>query len=608
MKAKLFYVLSLLVVFSMALTACGGGATPAAGEPVVVKETVIVEAPAAETEAPAAGPKILYGTSGVGDTSTIDPALAEDTTSIQVVKSAFVGVTVLDEVTSVMLPGMATSWDVIDNADGSQTVTFHLRNDVPWVRWNGEAVETVKTCDGSADRMVTAQDFVYGIYRNQLPATASPYAFLLGFVLKGAKEFSGGDGTTPDFSTVSVKAIDDTTLEMAFLTQAVYNLQIAGLWVGMAQPKWAIEGDCDGAVEGRGERWTEPGFYQTYGPYTVSEWIHDSSLTLTKNPFWPGSDAVPQAKIDEVHLAMIDDPAGLAEYEAGNIDYSPVPLSDIDRVKTDPVLSAEYRQSPDTCSYYYGFNTKAPFVDDLRVRRALSMAVDRQSLIDNVTKGGQIPAQWFTLPGLAGAPTLEKYPDLGVKYDAEKAKAELQSYLDEKKLTADQLDLTLMWNTNAGHQKIAEAIQQMWKDTLGINVKLVNQETKAYWLTVKSRENTPQIGRNGWCQDYPDANNFIREVFAVGGSQNPAENGVPYGGSNWSNDIFEKLVRDAATEKDSVKRMEMYAEAEKILVWDDAVIIPIYWFTRLSLTKPYIVRTFGLGGVQAFYKWDILPH
>ncbi len=202
---------------------------------------------------------------------------------------------------------------------------------------------------------------------------------------------------------------------------------------------------------------------------------------------------------------------------------------------------------------------------------------------------------------------LEKYPDLGVKYDPEKAKAELQSYLDEKKLTADQLDLTLMFNTNAGHQKIAEAIQQMWKDTLGINVKLENQETKVFWVTIKSRE-TPQISRNGWCQDYPDANNFTRDVFAVGGSQNPAENGVPYGGSNWKNDTFEKLVADAAVEQDPAKRVQMYADAEKILVWDDAVIIPIYWYTRLSLTKPYVVRTFGLGGQEAFYKWDILPH
>jgi oligopeptide transport system substrate-binding protein len=301
---------------------------------------------------------------------------------------------------------------------------------------------------------------------------------------------------------------------------------------------------------------------------------------------------------------MLDATAQLADYESGNLDYIPEPpLADLDRIKADPTLSQELSIGPYMCTYYYGYNTKAPVVDDVRVRRALSMAIDRQSLIDNVTKGGQIPAQWFARPGQAGAPTLEEYPDLGVKYDVAAAKAELDSYLADEGTTADQLDLTLMFNTSSGHQAIAEAIQQMWKDNLGVDVKVVNQEWKVYLVTTKDPVATPQIFRMGWCMDYPDANNWDKDVAAVGGSQNPREGG----GFNWENPAYEQLVADAAVELDPAKRTEMYAQAEEILVVTDAVMAPIYWYTQLDMTKPYVTRTYSADGHERFEKWDINP-
>lgn len=602
---KNFAILSLVVILSVILTACGGAAP--AGEPVVVKETVVVEVPAA-TQAPVEemGPKVLrVNTGGVGDVPTIDPAIAEDTTSITVIESTFIGLTQINEETSLLEPGMATKWESVTNADGTETVTFNLRTDVPWVRWNGTEVETVKTCDGSADRMVTASDFAYGIYRNLLPANASPYGYLLSFVLKGAADFN--NGKTEDFATVGVEVVDDATLKLTFLKPTAYNAQIAGLWVARPQPKWVIEGDCDGGVEARGERWTEPGFFQSYGPYTMSEWIHDSSMILVKNPFWPGADNIPQAKIDEVQFSMLDETAAFSEYEAGNLDVAAVPLADIDRVKADPVLSKELVIAPNLCTYYYGFNTTAPVVSDVRVRRALSMAIDRQALIDNVTKGNQEPAQWFSRPGLAGAPTMKDHPDLGVKSDVAAAKAELQSYLDETKQTADQLDITLMFNTSSGHQKIAEAIQQMWNTNLGLNVKIVNQEWAVYLETTKSK-NTPQVFRMGWCLDYPDANNFLAEVFLPNGSMNPTDAaGKPAGGVMWNNPKFNDLIAQAAVETDPAKRVDLYSQAEQILVYEDAVMAPIYWYTRVTVTKPYVTRTFSVGGHELYYKWDVTP-
>jgi oligopeptide transport system substrate-binding protein len=339
----------------------------------------------------------------------------------------------------------------------------------------------------------------------------------------------------------------------------------------------------------------------------MSEWIHDSSLTIVKNPFWPGSEGNPVAKIDQVNFSMLDESVAFAEYEAGNLDAAPVPLADIDRVKADPVLSKEMVIAPVLCTYYYGFNTTAPVVNDQRVRLALSEAVDRQSLIDNVTKGGQEPAQWFGRPGLAGAPTMDDHPDLGVKYNPDDAKAQLQSYLDETGQTADQLDITLMFNTSSGHQKIAEAIQQMWKDNLGVDVKLINQEWAVYLETIKGAD-TPQIFRLGWCQDYPDENNFIRENFDANASSNPYTDGKPSGGVFYDNPEFFDLLHQAAVEQDPAKRVDMYAQAEETLVYTDAVIIPIYWYTRVTATKPYIERTFSSAGQEALEKWDILPH
>jgi len=600
---KLFVTLSLLIAVSMVLAACGTPAEPAAPEQVTVVETQIVEKEVTVVpEAPVeeVGPKTLTLSFGYGDVPTLDPAIAEDTSSIQIIEETFIGLTHIDEETSATVPGMATDWDSVTNDDGTETITFHLRTDVPWVRWNGEAVETVKTCDGSADRMVTAQDFAYGIQRNLDPANASPYAYVWGFVLQGASDYN--NGVTDDFSTVGVEVVDDATIALTFLAPTAYNAQIAGMWIGRPQPQWVIEGDD--CTESRGERWTEPGFFQSYGPYTMSEWIHDSSITIVKNPFWPGTDDIPVAKIDEVTWYMLDDSVAFADYEAGNIDAAAVPSSDLDRVKADPTLSAELVTAPVMCTYYYGFNTQAPVVNDVRVRRALSQAIDRQGLIDNVLKGGQEPAQWFSRPGLAGAPTMADHPDLGVKSDPSAAQAELQAYLDETGQTADQLDLTLMFNTSSGHQQIAEAIQQMWKDTLGVDVKLVNQEWAVYLSTIKGAD-TPQIFRLGWCLDYPDANNFIRENFDANGSSNPYTDGKPSGGVFYDNPDFFAGLAAAAVESDPAKRVEMYADLEETLVYTDAVIAPIYWYSRNTVTKPYVTRTFGVGGQEAIEKWDI---
>ena len=631
MRSKKLYVFfALVLIFSMILASCGQKATPTevpaaevpateapvAEEPAAVEPTVeepVAEEPAAAEEgAPKKYEKegefkSMSWNMGETDIPTVDPALSTDTSSNQINGLIFAGIMTQDETTAEFQPGMAT--DIAVSDDGL-TYTYTLRTDVPWVHYNAESgeVEPVKDCDGNY-RYVTAKDFEYGIKRTVNPATASDYAFMVTGYVVGAAEYFSGTGTADD---VAVKALDDATLEITYLKDIAINTMIPGIWVTYATPSWLIEGDT--CTEAMADRWIEAEYIQTYGPYAMKEWIHDDHMTIIRNPYWPDDIAtIPSAKIDEISFPVYATSSAHAAYEAGELDgISSVLNTEIDRIKADPVLQKEFSIGENFCTYFYGFNTTAEYVDDARVRRALSMAVDRQSLVDNVTKGGQIPAQWFSRPGLVAAPKLSEYPDLGIKYDPEGAKAELQSYMDEKGIKdPNDITITLMFNTNESHQNIAVAVQQMWKDVLGINALVQNQEWAVYLKTIRGAD-TPQVWRLGWCQDYPDAANFVDDQASSGGSSNPTEDGLagskPTGGFMWYNQEFEDLVNKALTLKDTAERTKLYAQAEEILVHDDAVMIPLYWYTSCQLAKGKIDRTYSvMGGKESFNKWDILP-
>jgi oligopeptide transport system substrate-binding protein len=234
------------------------------------------------------------------------------------------------------------------------------------------------------------------------------------------------------------------------------------------------------------------------------------------------------------------------------------------------------------------------------------LAIDREGLINNVLKGAQTPALWVENPGLAGAPTLETHPTAGIgtTHDPETAKALMDEYLAETGQAAADLDITILHNESTGHALIAETIQAMWKDTLGVEVKIAAQEWKVY-LDLTDGPDAPQVFRLGWCLDYPDANNFTHELFALCANSNQCDNGEVYGGIQWYNEEYEALMDQAAAETDNAKRQDLYAQANTILHYDDAAVAPIYWYGRQTLTKPYITRTFGVGGQEDFTKWDV---
>lgn len=558
-------------------------------EKVVTQEVEVVKEVAVDPNALPPEETLFYGgaNAGVGDVPTLDPSLLEDSVSIQWGQELFVGLTRLNEVTNETEPGIATEWDI--SKDGL-VYTFKLRDDVPWVKYNNATGEVEQVMDDEGNpRMVNANDFVYGIKRTLDPATASDYAYV-NWLIVNAQEVNGGADDAEEnalygkLDEVGVKAVDDFTVEITLKEPAAFYPAIASMWINAAQPQWLIEE--------KGDRWIESGVIQSYGPYALKDWTHDVSITIIANPFWPGSDSIPKPSIKYVHSDFLDQSAQFANYEAGLIDVSDVPLPEVDRIKADPTLSAEFTTPPIQCTYYYGFNVTKPPFDDVNVRKAFSYAVDRTLLVENVTKGGQEPARWFSRPGLVAA--LDAGTDFGppVSADLDQAK----QFLAESSFgSVDKLpEVNLVMNQVESHVKIGEAVQQMWKENLGVDVNLVTQEWKVYLETLD--EDPPQIWRLGWCSDYPDASNFLKDVFRSDSGNNH---------TRWGNDEYDKLVDEAARETDLAKRKELYTKAEQILIEDESVIVPLYWYTRMELTKPYITRTNGAGGQELFEKWSM---
>ena len=542
-KKRFYWVVAIVIAVATVLSGCAGGK---------------------------AGGKVLHVNLGT-EPPTLDPALTTDTTSVQCVEVLFLGLTDFDDKTVEVIPELATEWSV--SPDGL-VWTFKMRKDVEWVHYDPVKKKVEKK------GKVTAHDIVYGVKRTVDPATASDYAYV-DYIIKNAEAINTGKNT--DLDSLGVRAVDDYTVEFTLEQPAGYFPGIAGMWVNRPQPKQAIEQF--------GDKWTEPGNIWTNGPYMLETWEHENKMAFVKNPYYVDAKNV---DIDRVEAVMVvEESTAFSMYENGELDVVGVPSTEMDRVKADPVLSKELYIAPYLCTYYYGFNVSKPPMDNVKLRQALSYAIDRQKLIDTVLKGGQRPAKTFACPGIFGSPADD--PNfVGVSYDPAKAK----QLLAESGYTGTP-EITLMFNTSEGHQRIAQFIQQSWKDTLGIDVKLANQEWKVYLKTVN--EDAPQIYRLGWCADYPDENNWVLEVFhPTKGSNSP----------KWSpNDPaaqrFMKAVEDAAATSDPKERARLYFEAEKILVEEQAIIAPIYYYTRVVVTKPYVQRTYAPLGGEHWDKWKI---
>jgi oligopeptide transport system substrate-binding protein len=477
--------------------------------------------------APAGAQAQVFRVNNLAEPESVDPGLVTGVPEHRIVSNLFEGLATNDPKDLSPQPGMARSWSI--SKDGL-TYTFNLR-DATWT-------------DG---RKVTAQDFVYAWERVLNPKTGAKYSQQL-YYLKGAEDYN--KGKLADFGQVGVKATDDRTLVVTLRAPTPYFLFLTTFYTLYPVPRWAIEA--------HGADWVKPGKIVSNGPFKLASWVPQRELVLEKNPaHWDAATV----KLSRVVFIPTDDlNTAYKQFLAGESDWcTSVPPAQIDAAKPRP----EYYATPYLGTYFFRFNVTKPLFADVRVRKALSMAVDRESLTRYVTRAGEIPTTGFVPAGLPGYEGPR-----GPGFDPARAKTLLAEagFPGGKGFPKTEL----LYNTSEQHRVITQAIQQMWKEHLGIDVELVNVEWKVYLSRLSSLDY--QISRGGWIGDYPDPNTFL-DMWIGGGGNNR---------TGWASKRFDELIARAQT-LSGRERVAVLAEAEKILVVDEAPILPLYTYVNKGM-------------------------
>lgn len=525
-----------------------------------------------------------------GNIVTFDSALATDTPSIQIIVELFPSLTRIDLETQAAEEGMAKAWTV---SDDGLTYTFSLIEDVPWVRYNEDedAVEQVFDERGNP-RYVTAKDFQYGMLASMNPTTGSYYGGILSGWVSGGEAYHNAittdEAALRDLAgEVAITVIDDYTLEIVATQPAGFLPSIFGMWMGAARPAWL--------EEEHGDDWTDADTLESYGPYVLAEWREGERLTLLRNPFWNGTDTMPVPAINEITGEILNSAAALANYEVGLLDTVSVPTEELDRILADDTLSTEYTTAPDTCTFYLMFNTTIAPTDDVRVRRALSLATDREAISESISRPSE-PAYFFSRPGLAAAPTAEAFPEFVIGEDDEEAAALIAEYIAEN---GDLETMTFMHSAGSISGNLtAQATVEMWTDAIGadIDVDILSQEWAVFLETTDFPDLAPNIWYLGWCLDYPDTNNFLFDVLHSSVAQN---------GSGWVNEEFDALVAEAQILTDIEEREALYAQAENILTNEDVIMIPLVYDQQSFLTRPYVKRPVSGLSYTHYELWSL---
>lgn len=553
-----------------------------------------------------------------GEAQWIDPGKCSDSNGGDVIWNTFAGLVEAHPQTLQPMPDVAQDWDL---SEDGRVYTFYLRP----TRWS----------DG---RALTAHDFEWSWKRLLDPQTASKYAYIAypiehaeafnvkaifvtgpptdtdlaalqsvlaqsvpvdrvepvaepaGFVvfLGGEEELraelreralTAWNGTTfaghtlqaavADANLVGIHALDDATLRVTLTNPIPYFLQLLTFYSFMPVPRHVIE-----LLEQQklnSDLWTRADYFVSNGPYVLKEWRFRQYMRFEKNPHYWNATAVKTPRIKAYMVESYN--TALNMYAAGEIDFPGGNTSLPNEFMEYLQRYEDYRAEPYLAAYFYWFNTKAAPLDKLEIRQALSLAIDREAIVKYITRGGQIANADLVPRGLPGYGGLNR-----PLYDPEKARALLAQagYPGGQGLPP----ITFIYNTSEGHKQIAEAVQQMWKKNLGIDVTIENLEWKVYLKRLEMMDF--QIARMGWIGDYQDPYTFLDLLLPTSGNNH----------SNWSDEKYAGMLKEANRIQDPQTRYGVLLEAERYAL-DQQPLLPIYTYTRTQLVKPYIQGIWG---------------
>lgn len=479
----------------------------------------------------------------LSEPNDLDPQIADSQQTFNLIMALMEGLAQYDARTCEPVPAVAEHWDV---SPDKLTWTFHLRKNAVWS--NGDPV--------------TANDFVWSYQRMLTPSLGAEYAGML-FILKNGERYYKGE--ISDFSNVGVHAPDPRTLTLTLTHPVPYlpKLVCHAAWY----PVHRATLEKFGRPYERGSAWTRPGNFVGNGYFDLAEWIPNKLIRMKKSQtYWDRNNI----RLESVVFLPIENTSTEESmFRAGQLHItSSIPIVKIAVYRNDPALRPMLNQDPMLATYFYRFNVTQPPLNDPRVRRALTLSVNRQQIVEHVTKGGQIPAGHLTPPNIAGFTATANVP-----YDP----AQARQLLAEAGFPGGKgfPKVELLYNTNESHRQIAEAIQQMWRRELGIEISLFNQEAKVYVETMRTM--SYQIARYAWVGDYLDPSTFL-DTMTTGNGNNQ---------TGWSNAEYDRLIAAAETAGNETERYAYFQRCEEIIAAENPI-LPIYFYVRNNLQRPEV--------------------
>lgn len=494
-----------------------------------------------------AGSKADVFTFGLAaDPETFDPASMSGAPEGRIAFQIFEGLMMpgpttegLSDASKVVVPGVASGYE---RSEDGLTYTFKIREDAKW----------------SDGKRLTAEDFVWSWKRILTPGFPADYAQML-WVIKGAEAYNKGE--LKDWEDVGITAPDDTTLQVTLERPTPYFPELAAFYTFFPTPRHVIEE--------HGDRWTRPQNIVTNGPYKVAGYKEQQEIAMELNEHYWEADNV---KIKKARARIIPDAnARVNAYKTGELHWSGagLPVAQITSLLTHP----DYMQEPMLGVYYYRLNVSqedSP-LNNPKVRQALSLAIDRESLVSSTMNGLFEVAESY-VPSMAGYSSTTS-----TGYDVKKARQLLADAGFEKGEGFPEVEL--LYNTDENHKLVAEAIQDMWKRNLGVDITLNNKEWKTYLQDIDSLNY--QVARAGWIGDYNDPMTFLDMWLTDNGNND----------TGWSDEEYDGLIAQAQAEVDLKERTKILQKAEEILL-DRGPVIPIYFYTN-NILRARQIEGFG---------------